>query len=387
MRNDKLERLFDRMQEIVESPRNKANEQFWWPQPWYRDHWRGIPRKPIDGKVAFVVEPDNAFWHNVFGLDLRDYYSKAETHLEYQLRINDFKFEHFHDNTYYDGNLFIWFGVITELSFFEPPLIMFDNREGWLGEPPLIQTEEDIERLEMPDFYRSGFMSLIHEYYNRMQELVNGRFPVMFPIWARSPYCMAVHLRGMQNLLMDMILNPKLVHKLMRFTTDARKHWMAERAKFLGRPISPGHLFNDEVDFPTLSPQLYEEFVLPYEKELSRFEGGIIYWHSCGNTTGFLELIKQTPNVGMFHIGPWTDVKKASEVLGHLPLDVCIDPVKDMLESTPEQMKQKLRAIKDACLGTDFAVRNDAIQVVKSVDEDLLKIKEWISAAKQVLQD
>lgn len=387
MRKDTLERLFDRMQEIIESPRNQANKEFWQPQLWYRDHWRGVPRKPVEGKIAFVVEPDNAFWHNVFDLDLRDYYTKAETHLEYQLRINDFKFKHFDDNTYYDGQLFIWFGVITELSFFEPPLVMFENREGWLDEAPLIQRIEDIERLTMPDFYKSGFMPLIHEYYSRMQEMVGGRFPIMFPTWARSPYCMAVHLRGMQNLLMDMLLNPELVHKLMRYTTDARKHWMLARAKFLGEPISPGHLFNDEVDFPTLSPQLYEEFVLPYEQELSQYEGGIIYWHSCGNTTGFLELIKQTPNVGMFHIGPWTDVKKAVEVMGHLPLDVCVDPMKDMLECTPEQMEQRLRSIKEACLGSAFAVRNDAIQVVKSVDQDLLKIKEWVSAAKRALQE
>src|SRR5665648_658569 len=313
MTSDSLKRLFDRMDDIVQSPRNQTNKQFWQPQLWYRDHWRGIP-KQTDGRVVpFVVEPDNGFWHNVFDLDLRRYYSDPDAHLEYQLKINDFKFKHFDDNTYYDGNIFIWFGVITELSFFGPKLVMFENREGWIGEPPLIQTQEDLERLPLPDFYKSGFMPLIHQYYSRIQELVDGRFPIMFPGWARSPFCMAIHLRGMQNLLMDMLLEPKFVHKIMRYTTDARKHWLAERAKFLGQPMTPGHLFNDEVDYPTISPKMYEEFVLPYEQELSAYEGGLSYWHSCGNTTGFLELIKQTPNVKMFHVGPWTDLLYTSD--------------------------------------------------------------------------
>lgn len=387
MQTDTLKRLFDRMQAIVESPSNQANKQWWQPQLWYRDHWRGIPKHSADGRIPFVVEPDNAFWHNVFNLDLRDYYSSPDVHLEYQLKINDFKYEHFDDNTYYDGHLFIWFGVITELSFFGPGLLMFKNRECWIEETPLIQTEEDLERLALPDFYKSGLMPTIHHYYERMQELIDGRFPVMFPIWARSPFCMAVHLRGMQNLLMDMILNPDFVHKIMRFTTDARKQWMAERAKFLGEPIMPGHLFNDEVDCPTMSPKMYAEFVLPYEQELSAYEGSIIYWHSCGNTTGFLDLIKQTPNLGMFHVGPWTDVKKAAEIMGHLPLDICIDPFKDMLEAEPKQMEQKLREIKQACTGTVFALRSDAIQVVNSLEPELVKIKQWVEAAKRVLQD
>lgn len=66
------------MDEILQSPRNLANKRLWQPQLWYRDHWRGIPKLTIpklamDGGISFVVEPDNAFWHNVFGLDLRRY--------------------------------------------------------------------------------------------------------------------------------------------------------------------------------------------------------------------------------------------------------------------------------------------------------------------------
>ena len=51
---------------------------------------------------------------------------------------------------------------------------------------------------------------------------------------------MAFHIRGMENLLEDMIDDPEFTHRLMRFITDSRKKWVAERAKFLGKPVERG---------------------------------------------------------------------------------------------------------------------------------------------------
>ena len=130
----------------------------------------------------------------------------------------------------------------------------------------------------------------------------------------------------------------------MRFITDARKQWWRDRSKYLGIPLEPANLYNDEVNCPTLSPAMFEEFVLPYEQELSEFHGGIGYWHSCGDTTKLVELIDRIPNLGMFHVGPvdrpapdrWRPSATGT------PLEICLNPVADVQMASADQMRARL---------------------------------------------
>ncbi len=157
----------------------------------------------------------------------------------------------------------------------------------------------------MPDFYRSGLMPLAHQYYEVIGELIDNDFNVVFPEWGRRSFGVATHIRGYENFLSDMISNPKFAHRILRLITDTRKEWITERAKFLGKCKGKGNIYNDEVNCPSLSPELYEEFALPYELELSDFHGGILYFHSCGDTTKLLPLIAKINTIEMFHVGPW----------------------------------------------------------------------------------
>ena len=60
-------------------------------------------------------------------------------------------------------------------------------------------------------------MPKIHEFYSVMSEYAAGRLIVLFPEWVRGLFCLAVHLRGFENLLLDIITEPEYVHKLLRF--------------------------------------------------------------------------------------------------------------------------------------------------------------------------
>jgi len=333
--NDELKLLFGQVEEIIESSQNLANESFWESRiAWPRDMWRGFPKLKLSQGIPFLVFPDNALWARILKVNLREYYSHPEVHLKAQLRMNIYHFNYWKDNTYYSRDLFIWFGVVTELSFFGPKIVFFPNREGWIESPPLLAKKRDLGSLKRPDFYKSGLMPKVHEFYERMSEFVGGRFRVLFPMWVRGPFCIAAHLRGLENIIMDMLEDPKFVHRLMQFITDSEKEWAKERAKFLHSPIEKNFLFNDEVGLPLITPEMYEEFVLPYEIELSNFYGGILYWHSCGDTSNFVNLIREIPGLKMFHVGPRTDISKAAVAFGpDVSLDVDLDPFRDVLEA------------------------------------------------------
>ena len=194
-------------------------------------------------------------------------------------------------------------------------------------------------------------------------------------------------LRKMQNLLADILLSPEFVHKLMQFITEARKEWVKERAKFLGQKIGKGDLDDDEVNSPSLSPQQYEEFILPYEKKLCQFHGGIGYWHSCGDTTKLLNSIRKIPKIDMFHIGPWTDLKKSKEVFGKdTALEKCLMPTVDVQLASQSKMEAKLDEIRGILDGTSYTVRADGLQVINSVEEDIIVIKKWTKLACRKLR-
>jgi len=388
--SNELKCLIDQMKEILESPRNLANKRFWESQIWPRDMWRGFPKlKPSQG-IPFLVFPDNALWARILKVDLREYYSDLEVHLKTQLRMNIYHFNHWKDNTYYTKDLFIWFGVVTELSFFGRKIIFFSNRESWIESPPLLEKKGDLGSLKRPGFYKNGLMPKIHEFYEGMSELVGGRFRVLFPMWVRGPFCIAAHLRGLENIIMDMLEDPKFVHRLMRFITDSEKKWAKERAKFLHSPIEKTFLFNDEVGLPLITPEMYEEFVLPYEIELSNFYGGILYWHSCGNASNFVNLIKKIPGLKMFHVGPRTDVSEAAVALGpDVSLDVNLDPFRDVLEADKEKMSSRIRKIIDICTERDvpFCIRADGFQPVHALEEDLPRIKLWADITQSLIKE
>ena len=136
----------------------------------------------------------------------------------------------------------------------------------------------------------------------------------------------------------------------------------------LVQKVEKGNLYNDEVNSPTLSVPLYEEFALPYEQELSDFHGGILYWHSCGDTTSLLPSISKIHGLEMFHVGPWTDTAAAVKTFsGKVPLEICLHPVRDIQTAARPVMEKRLSGIARACNGSPYTVRADGLQVVFGV--------------------
>jgi uroporphyrinogen-III decarboxylase len=242
----------------------------------------------------------------------------------------------------------------------------------------MIKNYSDISNLEVPDFFKSGLMPLAHEMYNEMLELTNGQLTISLPHWFRGPFGVATHLRGTNELLMDLYLNPEFVHELMDLITRARKIWCNERAKLVSSRIEPGVLSNDEVNSPALSPKLYKNFILPYEKLLCDFHGGISYWHSCGNITGLLKSISEIEKLDILHIGPWTNAEKAKEIFTNsVSYEICLMPTRDVYSSHPEEMRHKIQKINRIMKGSAYTIRADGFQVVNDLERNIRAIKQW----------
>jgi len=385
-----MEQLMEELLTIINSAENQRKRDYYdFSTPWARDMWRGLPVKPAKEGIPFTIAPDNSLWAKILNFDLKEYYSSPLTQLKYQLLIKKYTFEEFRDDTYIPPEVFIWFSVVNDISFFNVRLRFFSDREPWMETSPRLKSPDDLDHLEYPDFYNDGLMPEIHRFYQEVKEITGGRFKVLFPEWVKGVFPLAMYLRGMENLLMDMVDNPEFVHKLMRFLTEARKHWFKQRAEFLNEPIPKGKFYNDEVDVPSIAPYMYREFILPYEQELSEFHGGVAYWHSCGNTAPVMEDISKIPNLELFHVSPYTDLSTAVEIFPpETALDICLKPVEDCYNRTEEEMREKLEGIKEICGDKiRYTIRNDGFQLVNTLEEDVAKIKLWGKVAREVLKE
>jgi hypothetical protein len=163
----------------------------------------------------------------------------------------------------------------------------------------------------------------------------------------------------------------------MNFITESRIRWEKERASFLGMSTHHPHVDSDEVDCGVISPKIYREFILPYERRLADFYGGeIFYYHSCGNLTLILDSVLSIPGLKRIEISPWTDLKKAAELLigkkvimqrrmRQIPTDEA--EIKHMMDMT-------LREV-DGCVAE-----------LDTVDEPIEASQRWIDVTKSLVK-
>ena len=346
-----------------------------------REFWKNFYALEETERVPIRVTLTMRFFAKNLGIDLIDHYREPEQFIEDSLRILSFQHEQILEDRVISG-IKIVFGEPFESSLFGSKPSFMSDCDPLLGEP-IIETDEDLEELDYPDFYKSGLMPKIIEIYEAAEKMLKGRIPVFFERWDRSPWGVAAHLRGYYELLMDTYRNPDFVHKLLSFITESRIRWEREKEKFLGVKTELGFLYNDEVHAKVVSPEIYQVFAYPYEKKLADFyPKGIFYFHSCGDITPFLGTIASIRGLRRLHISPSTDLRKAvSEVGGRFVFEKRMDPLRDLKKCDEEAMRSKVREVLK--VGRDVSMQLDPGPIQ---DVPLEKIKTWIKIARKEIK-
>lgn len=338
-------------------------------------------------RTPVTVSTTNVFFIKTLGIDLLEYHRKPEKMVEFQLRSRLLRHREIPDDSILEVHVGVDFGNALEASILGIRPTFRADTDPWPGrseENPVVKGEEDLEGLRDWDFYESGLMPKVHEFYEAMKKLLGEEARVGFPGCWRGLWGLANDLRGTKNLLVDTYRNPDLVHRIMELVTEYRIWFERERARFLGIPIpKSGGLGNDEVSALIISPRIYETFIYPYERRLSEFyEEGISNYHSCGNLTPFLERIREIRGIRYLHVSPWTDLKAAIEKFRGRRVVIYkrMHPVADVAMRSREEMEAILRDVLEA--GGSMAMHIDAGAFQTGPVE---KIREWIGAAKKVL--
>jgi hypothetical protein len=387
MLNEDINFLTEKIRELETSKENIRRNNAWKPITNTAEaYWHGRPQDGLS-YIPFTIEPEHEMWGKILGFPLDEYYNIGLSYLLADLNMKVYRFEHFSDETPIGRTISLWMGAGFEASLFGMEQKYTKDKDPWLGREPILKNTKNLDVLPVPDFFESPVMKNVHIMFQDIKKKIPNDFNVVMPEWCRGPFGLACHLRGMDQIMVDMIEDPVFVQDLMRLTTDTRKKWTTQRAVFMGAPVMAGSLYNDEVNVPMISPNFYEKFVLPYETELSDFYGGITYWHSCGNIVQLENLIKTIPNLEMVHISPWSNLKESVNNFrgSDISLEVVLHPLKDVQSISIEGITNHLTSIRETTAGLPVTVRADGLQLITSLEGDLNSILQWAQVAREVL--
>ena len=209
---------------------------------------------------------------------------------------------------------------------------------AWAFDPPL-KAEADFDRLRVPAFALDETATR-----RRMEwagELLGDILPVRLvcqPPLSATLGTPAAELRGLEQMMLDMADQPRLVHRLMAHLRDATLAAM-DAAEATGRltpnctgamtcsdPIAPppadGRLtcahcwcMTNSQEFDQVSPAMWEEFCLQYQRPiLQRF--GRVGYGCCEDLTRKIDPVLSIPNLRIFVASAWTDLDRVVERVG-----------------------------------------------------------------------
>ena len=205
-----------------------------------------------------------------------------------------------------------------------------------------LDTEEKIDALTLPvvkaqpDTDRKNLEMAV--------DILDGIMPVQLRGYMiyYAPWDEIAMLRGVENILIDMIGNPGLIHKtIARFTEiyTARYEQM-ETQGLLEYNIPSLHCtppYTNDVPAPdydgtrvrlkdvwfrgmaqmfsSVSPAMQDEFDLHYMRQLMD-KCALSYYGCCEPLDKFIPYLKKVPNMRKIGVSPWADIRSSAEQIG-----------------------------------------------------------------------
>jgi uroporphyrinogen decarboxylase len=213
---------------------------------------------------------------------------------------------------------------------------------GWV-----VSEAADVTRLANIDPERDGRLPVHLKAMELVREEVGDDVPLFR--YVPGPFTLSSLLRGQSVFLGDLIKNQELVRAILRPATESVKRFAEATVEHEADIVVAA---DPMASTSVISPKMFEEFALPYLKEVMsvvRKAGSVPSLHVCGMTGPILRNLVET-GTRIVELDHLVDLKKAKEAIGK---DVCIqgniDPVSILLRGKPEDVeKHALECISEA---------------------------------------
>jgi len=168
-----------------------------------------------------------------------------------------------------------------------------------------------------------------------------------------SPFDYFLDLLGYQNALMALMLEPEKCKQILaKFTEGVKKIAVGMCRK----NIDAIKISSPFAGMGFISPEFYEEFVLPYESEIIaaiRKSGKHVYIHTCGSINDRLELMYQSGASGLECLDP--------PPIGNVDLEDAFRRIGDRMF-----IKGNIDSVNTLLAGDDEKARNDVRKIIET---------------------
>ncbi len=216
----------------------------------------------------------------VKGIKLKNYYTSGKAMAQTQIAAIE---SYGHDAI----SIFSEVGIIAEAmgSKFDYP----DDDLPVLKIPALADTS--VDDLKIPDTQKDGRLNVYLEAIEYAYDALGDKVPIL--AYIPAPFTTAMMLSDPNHFLIQILREPENIKKIMEKSLQAAIEFSYDIIDAGGLPILVDPLASASV----ISPKMYKEFALPYERRLidflHRYDLDIIL-HICGNTVPILDLLLET---------------------------------------------------------------------------------------------
>jgi MtaA/CmuA family methyltransferase len=202
----------------------------------------------------------------------------------------------------------------------------------------LLADKTTLERLEFPDPLGGGRMHNLVKAVALYRDQVGG--DKLIEAWTEGPIAEAADLRGINQLMLDFYDDPSFVRDLFEFVLELELRFARAEVAAGADLMAVG-----DAAASLVGPQIYREFVWPYEKRLIDGLHGMgvpVRLHICGNIKAIL------PEIGALEcqivdIDSMVSMADARAAVGSAPALIAnLDPVRQVRNGTPESIKTQL---------------------------------------------
>jgi len=217
-------------------------------------------------KAAHVIVAAQSIDHSAYlaGVPYERYYTDAHIFAKTQLLVSEYYQFDAPNNTWDVYN--IEAEAMGQKIVFPPDGIPDVDRTH-----PLIDSPERLDKIQIPDPYRSGRMPWVHNINKAYIKMIGRPARVFFC----APFSLAVNVRGYENLIMDIQTNPEFAHRLFEFLCDKiiAPYIQAMRSE-IGQPTALADGNDAWASPPMITLDIMEDFVVRYAERLRETVGG-----------------------------------------------------------------------------------------------------------------
>jgi uroporphyrinogen decarboxylase len=195
----------------------------------------------------------------------------------------------------------------------------------------------------------------------------------------QAPFSLACSMRGFENFMMDLFVDGEKVEHLLKYTTGICRQFIRLMAKAGVDMLSN----DDSLAAPSMiSPEMYEKFAMPYEKELvdEAHRCRLPYLlHICGDMRSILPQMNRL-GLDAVELDHKTPIGNIFEVFGNTSTLVgTIDPNDVIALGTPDMVRRESIKILDTYHDSPRLVLGSGCAIPYSAPEE--NIREIVRCA------